>query len=141
MVSSLDTMSLSGRSKRMSLVKSRNTKPELRVRQALTAMGLRYRLHSKGIPGKPDIVFHGRKKLIFVHGCFWHRHSGCSRNRMPKSPERQAFWESKLGGNEARDRETFAKLKAQGWSVLVVWECETESSEELTRILHSFLLG
>lgn len=112
------------RSAQMALVRSRDTKPELKVRRALHAAGLRYRLHGRGLPGRPDIVFSAKRLLIFVHGCFWHQHPDpqCRRARMPKS--RLDFWEPKLLGNRARDEATRTRLESMGWEVLVVWECE-----------------
>jgi DNA mismatch endonuclease (patch repair protein) len=112
------------RSAQMSLVRSRDTKPEMRVRQALHATGLRYRLHDRRLPGSPDLVFPSRRIVVFVHGCFWHRHEGCAAARMPKS--RLEFWEPKLEGNVARDRKQRTALEALGWTVMVVWECETK---------------
>lgn len=136
---SLDTLSSSERSERMGRVRHKDTKPELRVRKLAHALGYRYRLHAKELPGKPDLVFRPRRKAIFVHGCFWHRHSGCSRCRTPKSPERQAFWKKKFDQNVTRDRAARRALEEQGYAVLVIWECETESPEELTKLLRAFL--
>lgn len=112
------------RSAQMSLIKGRDTKLEMIVRKALHARGLRYRLHAKDLPGKPDIVFRGRRIAIFIHGCFWHQHPdpGCRLARMPKS--RQEFWMPKLRGNRSRDVEVKAKLEADGWGVVEVWECQ-----------------
>lgn len=106
----------------MRAVKSRNTKPELIVRHLLYSMGYRYRLHQPGLPGVPDIVFLGRRKVIFVHGCFWHGHV-CSRGaRVPAS--NTEYWTAKIGRNVARDRDTLAQLADSGWAALVLWECE-----------------
>lgn len=112
------------RSAQMSLIRARDTKLEMVVRRALHARGLRYRLHAKDLPGKPDIVFRGRRIAIFVHGCFWHQHPDpdCRLARMPKS--RQEFWMPKLRGNRARDVEVGSKLEAGGWEVMEVWECQ-----------------
>lgn len=112
------------RSARMRLVRGRDMKPELRVRRALHATGLRYRLQAKDLPGKPDIVFRTRKVAIFVHGCFWHQHPDPASKlaRMPKS--RQEFWEPKLWGNRSRDEAVKAKLEAGGWRVFEIWECQ-----------------
>lgn len=120
------------RSAQMSLVRSRDTKPEMRVRRALHAAGLRYRLHDRRLPGVPDLVFPSRKIVVFVHGCFWHRHPGCSAARLPKS--RQEFWEPKLAGNVARDMQVQAELEKQGWTVFVIWECETKCADALARL-------
>lgn len=108
----------------MALIRSRDTKPELKVRRALHAAGLRYRLHVPDLKGRPDIVFRSRRLVVFVHGCFWHQHPdpACRRARMPKS--RLEFWRTKLLGNQARDRETRAALERDGWQVIEVWECE-----------------
>jgi len=115
-----DPLSETERSKRMSLIKEKDTKPELLVRKLIFSMGYRYRLHDKNLPGKPDIVFKSRKKAIFVHGCFWHQH-GCSHYRMPKT--KQAFWEEKLAKNVHRDNMHYTQLKEMGWDFLVLWEC------------------
>jgi DNA mismatch endonuclease, patch repair protein len=115
-----DTFDQATRSRIMSRVRSTNTTPELRLRKALFARGLRYRIHASGLPGKPDIVFPGRKAVIFVHGCQWHWH-GCSRSRMPST--NVEYWERKISRNQERDRDNLAKLTASGWRVLVVWEC------------------
>jgi len=112
------------RSAQMARVKNRDTKPEMRVRRALHAAGLRYRLHAKDLPGRPDIVLRSRRIAIFVHGCFWHRHPDptCKLARMPKS--RVDFWEPKLEGNRARDLRNEAALRDAGWDVRILWECE-----------------
>jgi DNA mismatch endonuclease (patch repair protein) len=104
----------------MSRVRSKDTTPELRLRKALFARGLRYRIHVLDLPGRPDIVFAGRKSVIFVHGCQWHWH-GCKRSRMPST--NVEYWEDKIERNRQRDREHIAKLRASGWRVLIVWEC------------------
>lgn len=113
----------------MSLVRGRDTKPELRVRKALHAEGLRYRLHDASLPGKPDLTFPSRRIALFVHGCFWHRHEGCPAARLPKS--RSDFWIPKLTGNAARDQRNAAALRALGWRVLVIWECESSDPKKL----------
>jgi DNA mismatch endonuclease (patch repair protein) len=115
-----DTFDQATRSRIMSRVRSTNTTPELRLRKALFARGLRYRIHASDLPGKPDIVFAGRKAVIFVHGCQWHWH-GCSRSRMPST--NVDYWTRKISRNQERDREHLSKLAASGWRVLVVWEC------------------
>ena len=112
---SLDTLTARQRSERMSRVWSKDTKPEVRVRRLVHGLGYRYRLHAKDLPGCPDLVFRSRRKVVFVHGCFWHRHEECSRNRIPKSPERRAFWRDKLDGNARRDRMNQAALRGKGW--------------------------
>lgn len=115
----------------MALIKGKNTKPEMRVRKALHGVGLRYRLHGKALPGKPDLVFAGRRAVVFVNGCFFHQHPGCARARLPKT--RQEFWVPKLQGNVERDHRKQAELIAAGWKVFVIWECETEQP---TRLAH-----
>lgn len=111
------------RSEVMARVKGRDTRPETRLRRALHAVGLRYRLQAKELPGRPDIVFRQAKLAIFVHGCFWHRPPDCDHARMPKS--RLEFWTEKLEGNVERDARQVAELEAAGWTVMTIWECET----------------
>lgn len=118
----LDPLSPRERSARMGLVRHRDTKPELAIRRLVHGMGYRYRLHARRLPGRPDLVFASRRKVIFVHGCFWHRHAGCSLARLPKT--RTEFWVPKLEANRVRDIRTRAKLSALGWRSLVIWECE-----------------
>ncbi len=132
-----DTLSPAERSKRMSRVRGKDTKPELRVRRLVHSMGYRYRLHSNELPGSPDLVFASRKKVIFVHGCFWHRHEGCSRCRLPKS--KLDFWAPKLEKNRLRDIENQVKLNELGWNVLVIWECEVDEAAGLPGRITSFL--
>lgn len=117
------------RSAQMALIRDKHTKPEVKVRKALHAAGLRYRLHDKRLPGKPDLVFPGRDVAVFVNGCFFHQHPGCRRARLPKS--RRDFWEPKLRGNVERDLRKRAELEATGWTVFVIWECETEKPEHI----------
>jgi DNA mismatch endonuclease (patch repair protein) len=121
----------------MAAVKGRDTKPELVVRRLLFAMGYRYRLHRKDLPGRPDIVFGPRRKAIFVHGCFWHRHQGCSKATSPKT--RKEFWNDKFDRNMERDADALRRLSDMGWSSLVVWECETREPDELASTLRAFL--
>lgn len=106
----------------MSGIKGKNTKPELLLRSALHAQGFRFRIQRKDLPGKPDIVLPKYKTIIFVHGCFWHRHPGCKYAYTPKS--NVEFWKNKLEGNVARDRITKEKLEALQWRVLIIWECQ-----------------
>lgn len=113
----------------MSRVKGRDTRPEMRLRRALHAAGLRYRLQVKELPGRPDIVFRGAKLAIFVHGCFWHRHPGCQHTRTPKS--RSDFWERKFEENVERDARQASELEAAGWTVMTLWECETRETATL----------
>lgn len=116
----------------MARVKAKDTRPEMRVRRALWAAGLRYRLHDKTLPGRPDIVFPGRRIVVLVHGCFWHGHPGCPRHRIPKS--RIDWWVAKLDRTKARDAEVHAALTAAGWTVMVLWECETESPARIEEV-------
>lgn len=112
----------------MSRIRGKDSKPELIVRRLVHAMGFRYRLHRKELPGTPDLVFGNRKKVIFVHGCYWHRHSdsSCKLARLPKS--RLDFWLPKLERNAERDAENNARLKALGWKEMVVWECQVSKA-------------
>jgi DNA mismatch endonuclease (patch repair protein) len=121
----------------MGRVRSKDTGPELVVRRLVHAMGYRYRLHGKGLPGRPDLVFRSRGKLIFVHGCFWHLHKGCALARLPKS--RTDFWLPKLEANRLRDAKTQRALRRAGWKVLVVWECQLKSEARTRDTLRRFL--
>ncbi len=109
------------------------------VRKLVFALGYRYRLHDRRLPGKPDLVFPGLKRIILVNGCFFHRHEGCRLARIPKS--KREFWVPKLEGNKLRDRKILASLQREGWSVLVIWECELKSESALRDRLSSFLRG
>lgn len=123
----------------MSQVKSKDTSPEMFVRRLLYSMGYRYRLHGKALPGKPDLVFAGRKKVIFVHGCFWHGHD-CKRGaRVPST--RQDYWLAKVGRNKERDFRNVSSLEQAGWDVLTVWECELKDRDVLADRLTQFLGG
>ncbi len=121
----------------MSRVKSKDTSPEWAVRRLVFGMGYRYRLHDPRLPGKPDLVFAGRRKVIFVHGCFWHGHAGCRYARLPKT--RVDFWADKVARNRARDGRNRRALRAAGWDVLTVWQCELKQTDKLARKLHDFL--
>jgi DNA mismatch endonuclease (patch repair protein) len=134
-----DTLNPKDRSQRMSLIRGADTTPELIVRRAVHSMGFRYRLHVKALPGTPDLVFASRRKVILVHGCFWHRHKkqDCKLARLPKS--RLDFWVNKLEGNRLRDVRNKRLLRRTGWSVLEVWECELQNLETLKRRLRYFL--
>ena len=130
---SRDRLTTEQRSWNMSRIRSKNTKPEMIVRRMLHSRGVRYRLHGAGLPGKPDIVLGPRRLVIFVHGCFWHRHAGCREATMPSA--NRDFWQAKLEGNAARDLRHRAALRKLGWRVAVVWECETRQPEKLARRL------
>lgn len=119
--------------------KSKDTKPELVVRCLLHAMGYRFRLHRRDLAGNPDIVMPGRRKAFFVHGCFWHGHEGCRRASMPAT--RQEYWLPKIERNRVRDRRAVARLRREGWSIAVVWECATARPDTLRVRLHRFLEG
>jgi DNA mismatch endonuclease, patch repair protein len=133
----MDTLSRKERSQRMSLIRNRDTKPELLVRRLVHRSGYRYRLHRADLPGKPDLVFPRQKKVIFVHGCFWHRHPRCGLARLPKS--RLSFWLPKLTENRRRDLKNLRTLRKMGWAVSIVWECETGDQSALVRKLQMFL--
>jgi len=121
----------------MSRVRSKNSRPELAVRKLVFALGYRYRLHAKELPGTPDLVFRPRRKVIFVHGCFWHRHANCALARMPKS--RLEFWGPKLEGNRQRDDKNKRALQKKGWKVLTIWECQLAKRERLEKMIRGFL--
>ena len=121
----------------MSSVRSKDTKPEMMVRRLLHARGFRFRLHRKDLAGNPDIVFGPRRKVIFVHGCFWHRHQGCPKATTPR--KRADFWREKFARNVERDAEALKTLKDDGWEALVVWECETKDQDDLMNRLSRFL--
>jgi DNA mismatch endonuclease (patch repair protein) len=121
----------------MRRITAKNTEPEMVVRRLLHSLGYRYRLHAKDLPGKPDIVFLRRKKVIFVHGCFWHQHEGCRGGRAPAT--RQGYWAPKLHRNIERDAENMSKLLAMGWDVCVVWECELKGENALLARIQGFL--
>ena len=125
----MDTISAEKRSWTMSRVKSRDTAPERRVRSLLHAMGCRFRLHRADLPGRPDIVLPKYRAVVFVHGCFWHRHPGCKRATTPAS--NMAYWTGKFARNVERDAEIRAALEVAGWRVLVVWECELKDTAAL----------
>jgi DNA mismatch endonuclease, patch repair protein len=130
-------MTTEERSRIMRAVKGRDTDAEMIVRRLLHGLGYRYRLHGKELPGKPDVTFRSRRKVIFVHGCFWHGHDCKRGDRMPKS--NRAYWTAKIARNKVRDERHGAVLAAMGWSVLTVWECELRDRNELVRRLCVFL--
>lgn len=122
----------------MRKVRGKDTKPELRLRKALHAAGIRFRLHEKRLPGRPDIVLPGRRLAIFVHGCFWHRHEGCRRTTTPKS--NTAYWTKKFVENVERDKRKARQLRQAGWDVRIVWECEILDDAALARIVNEIVL-
>lgn len=126
----MDVWSKKKRSEVMSKIRSKNTKPELILRKLLFSKGYRYRLYNKELPGKPDIILRKYKTVIFVHGCFWHFHNECREGRIPDSNSN--FWKSKFSKNIARDKSNKQNLEANGWKVIIVWECEIEKQLELT---------
>lgn len=125
----VDVVDPATRSRMMSGIQGKNTKPEMVVRRTLFAAGFRFRLHRRDLPGAPDIVMSGRNIAIFVHGCFWHRHIGCRYAKLPAT--RPEFWKSKLGRNAERDRVAAEELLSMGWRILIVWECAIR--DKLTR--------
>ena len=122
----VDHISPERRSWLMSRVRGKNTTPEIRVRKFAHSKGLRFRLHRKDLPGKPDLVFPKHRVALFVHGCFWHRHHGCSKASVPRS--NTAYWLEKFAQNIERDTRTHAALSALGWRTFVIWECETKNN-------------
>lgn len=135
----MDTLSPRERSARMAKVRGKGSKPEMLVRRLVHAMGFRYRLHDRRLPGSPDLVFPKLRKAVFVHGCFWHRHPDihCKLARMPKT--RLDFWRPKLQGNRERDLRHEGQLEALGWQIFVVWECQMRDKEQLENDLRAFL--
>jgi DNA mismatch endonuclease (patch repair protein) len=132
-----DRISAAQRSENMRRIKAADTSPEMLVRRMVHAMGYRYRLHRKDLPGKPDLVFGPKQKVIFVHGCFWHQHDRCAAGRVPSS--NLAYWKPKLQRNKDRDQKSRTALEAEGWRVLVVWDCETKDLANLRVTLTDFL--
>jgi DNA mismatch endonuclease, patch repair protein len=131
-----DTRTKKQRSRIMKSVGARDTGPELTVRRRLHRLGYRYRLHRRDLPGNPDIVFPGRRKVIFVHGCFWHGHD-CAKGKLPKS--RTEYWTAKIKGNRERDTRVVARLEDAGWRTLSVWQCELKNLDAIDRVLGEFL--
>lgn len=132
----IDRVSEERRSYIMSRVGSKDTAPEMTIRRLLHRLGYRYRLHAAGLPGRPDLCFSARRKVIFVHGCFWHGHD-CRYGHLPKT--RVEYWHEKIETNRRRDLDRILKLADDGWSSLVVWQCETRDTEHLTAKLVGFL--
>lgn len=130
----MDIISEEKRSWNMSRIRGKNTKPEIIVRSMLHKMGYRFRIHRKDLPGKPDIVLPKYNTVIFVHGCFWHRHKGCKYAYTPKT--RVKFWEDKFAGTVKRDKQHLVQLKQNGWKVFIIWECETKDMDRLKKIIN-----
>ena len=128
-----DVLSPSQRSKCMSAIRGKDTKPELQVRSLLHRMGFRFRLHVAGLPGSPDIVLPRHRSVVLVNGCFWHHHPGCKYAYTPAS--RREFWQAKFSENEARDAKVVDQLSEAGWKVVVVWECELRDVDQLVNRL------
>ena len=133
----VDSLSPEERSEIMARVRSKNSRPEMAIRKLVFALGYRYRLHAKTLPGCPDLVFRPRRRVIFVHGCFWHRHPGCALARIPKS--RVNFWTTKLEGNHKRDQRNKRALAREGWKVLTIWECQLKNTVRLEARIRRFL--
>lgn len=132
-----DNMTTEQRSERMSRVRNKDTKPERVVRSLLHRLGYRFRLHDKKLSGKPDIVLARHRKVVFIHGCFWHRHGVCRALSIPEN--NSDFWARKFAENVRRDGEKLAALREAGWDVLVVWECQTKDRDKLERTVRSFM--
>ncbi|MCP4706300.1 MAG: DNA mismatch endonuclease Vsr [candidate division Zixibacteria bacterium] len=133
----MDVHSKKQRHRNMSAIKSKDTKPEMIVRRFVHSLGYRYRLHRKDLPGKPDLVFTRKKKIIFVHGCYWHVHNCRYGKVVPKTNTN--FWQKKRKSNVLRDRRNIAELKKLGWTPLVIWECKTRNIEECRSQIDNFL--
>jgi DNA mismatch endonuclease, patch repair protein len=131
----VDNLSKKTRSKIMRAIKSRDTRPELCVRRVVYSLGYRYRIADGRLPGRPDLVFRSKRRVIFVHGCFWHVHKGCSLSHVPPN----AYWRKKLKHNIERDRVTVSTLKRSGWKSLVLWECELARAERVMKKIELFL--
>jgi DNA mismatch endonuclease, patch repair protein len=133
----MDTLTRKQRSERMRRVRSHDTKPELELRRLVWGLGYRYRKNRRDVIGQPDIAFIGQKRVIFLHGCFWHRHNCASGRRAPKS--RNAFWSAKFEQNVRRDAQVRRELKTAGWRALVIWECELRDRSKVERRVRKFL--
>jgi DNA mismatch endonuclease, patch repair protein len=132
----VDTRTKEQRSRIMKSVGSHDTGPELIVRRLLYGLGYRYRLHLRDVPGRPDIVFPGRRKVIFIHGCFWHGHD-CDKGKLPKS--HTEYWTAKIRANQERDARVIASLEHACWQTLSIWQCELKNLDEVGRVLRGFL--
>lgn len=133
----MDTLTPQQRSERMARIRSRDTKPELILRKLVHGMGYRYRLNRRDVVGNPDLAFIGRRKALFLHGCFWHRHDCPAGRRVPKS--RLDFWEEKFSKNVERDALVSEQLRKAGWRLLVVWECQLRDLTKVARKIRKFL--
>jgi DNA mismatch endonuclease (patch repair protein) len=133
----MDKLTADRRSDNMSRIRSKDTTPELMIRRLAHSMGYRYRLHAKNLPGKPDLIFPSRRKVIFVHGCFWHSHTECPDGHVPKS--RLPYWVPKLERNRRRDASNQKALQDLGWMTLILWECELADLEAVQKRLINFL--
>ncbi|ACL61787.1 very short patch repair endonuclease [Methylobacterium nodulans] len=133
----VDRLTPEARSRLMAAVKGKNTTPELKVRKLAHSLGFRFRLHRRDLPGMPDLVFPTRRKVVFVHGCFWHRHPGCRKASTPSS--HGDFWQAKFSRNVDRDARNERQLRDAGWDVLVIWECETRDAAAVAERLTAFL--
>lgn len=131
----MDNVSAEVRSRIMARIKDKNTAPEVAVRRAMHAAGLRFRLHRRNLPGTPDIAFPRYRTVIFVHGCFWHRHTGCRYSTLPAT--NREMWREKFRKNRLRDASKERALRQEGWKVLVIWECEIGDSDILRRLAES----
>ena len=136
--SDVDKISPARRSENMRRIRSTGMKPEILVRRLVHKLGYRFRLHRRDLPGRPDLVFVSRRKVIFVHGCFWHQHRRCIDGRLPRS--NKSYWHPKLSRNVKRDAEALSQLVHSGWRPLVVWECETRNVSRLEKRLRKFLV-
>ena len=133
----MDIISPARRSQLMSRIRGADTRRELIVRRLVHSLGYRFRLHRRDLPGSPDLAFPSRRKVVFVHGCFWHRHSGCRLAYTPKS--NREFWVKKFATNRVRDRRAIRQLRAAGWDALIVWECEVDDLAGVRRTLLAHL--
>jgi DNA mismatch endonuclease (patch repair protein) len=132
-----DHLSSTARSALMASVLGKNTQPEIVIRKLVHALGFRFRLHRKSLPGCPDLVFPSKRKVVFVHGCFWHRHKGCKRATTPKT--HTDFWLKKFESNTSRDQRNLDALSEAGWGTLVIWECSLKDIDRTADILQRFL--
>lgn len=133
----MDKITKKQRSRNMAAIKTKNTKPEITVRKLLHRNGLRFRLHQRKLPGKPDIVLKKHKTAIFVNGCFWHHHKNCRRANIPKT--NTEYWIPKINRNTERDRKAIKELKKMGWDTLVIWECEVKDRKKMIKKLNNKL--